>query len=239
VSSGRGEARGGGGGGGWYSPQSADVNSLVHSSANPSPPHSASSRQFSDGCRPPPTRSDNGGSRRSSSSGGSGRNFDVWRRRQSLQQQAWQLLKGPGRTNGGDSSAESRQGGQKSSSPQKSVSKGVKKSGKNSEAAGEGNKKEKRGKNPPEGQVETGAQRGREREFKRLQRQTEDLIGGFKYSKRSEVALVSPPPSSADWKPETEASGGGGRNRFWKSRSKNNNNNNNNKETLHSDRKDR
>jgi hypothetical protein len=121
------------------------------------------------------------------------------------------------------------------------VSKGDRKSGKNSEAAGEANKKEKRGKNPPKGQVETGAQqRGREREFKRLQRQTENLIGGFKYSRQSEVALVSPPPSSADREPQTTAvSGGGGRHRFWKSRAKNNNNNNNNKETLHTDRKDR
>jgi hypothetical protein len=157
-----------------------------------------------------------------------------------LQQQAWQLLKGPGRTSGGDSSADSRQGGKKSSSPQKSASQGDRKSGKYAEAAREGNKKEKRGKNPPEGQVETGAQRGREREFKRLQRQTEDLIGGFKYSKRSEVALESPPPSSADWKPQTTAASGGGRHRFWKSRAKNNNNNNNNnKETLNTDREDR
>jgi hypothetical protein len=121
------------------------------------------------------------------------------------------------------------------------VSKGDRKSGKNSEAAGEGGKKEKRGKNHPEGQAETGSQRGREREFKRLQRQTEDLIGGFKYSRQSEAALVSPPPSSADRKTQTAAvSGGGGRSRFWKSRAKNNNNNNNNnKETLHTDREDR
>jgi hypothetical protein len=40
--------------------------------------------------------------------------------------------------------------------------------------------------------------RGQEREFKRLQRQTEELVGGFKYSRRFEAGQPLPVEQSTD-----------------------------------------
>jgi hypothetical protein len=160
--------------------QSADVRSSLPTTSSPAPP-------------PPHSLT---GSAYSHNSSGWGRWTLSGQGRQSLQQQAAQLLSGRRSSGGISPDHTDAQGNRrdKSSSPQPAVRKSDSSERRSTSHSNKWPDKPSRG--PGTAAVPDGRQqRGQEREFKRLQRQTEDLVGGYKYPRRQPEAAPLPPPA--------------------------------------------